>query len=358
MTDQTILRKKRSLADLGVGDEFSDELFLIEEVKRRETKAGAPYYIVTLRDSSGAVDGRVWDHIDAFEKRGYARDQYVQAAGQIGEYNGKRDATIRSMRPVSEDQVDPADFIAVSHRDPAEMEREFRALIASVSDDELRGLLEKIFHPQGKLWVNFREAPSARMVHQAYLHGLLEHTINVANNARALGTCYGQHLDIGLLTTGALIHDMGKTVEFRWKPRIDYTDMGYMMGHISIGSNMLHDFAREVPMAAGKLAHLHHMVLSHHGKQEWGSPRTPATPEALILHYADYADAQMGIYEEESKAAQQRGDTWTSYNKFIERRLYAGGSTFKDERLPGEYADDLARLMAQALGHKAERPQD
>jgi 3'-5' exoribonuclease len=356
-TEETTLRKRRRIADFSNGEEVED-LFIIEELSKRERRGGDPFYIVTLRDSSGSIEGRVWDHVDLFERRGYEKDDYVRATLEIGEYKGKRVCSIRSMRPVSDDQVDPADFIPVSPRAVDEMIVEFRALIAAIKDPELNGIINHIFHPEGRLWHDFIEAPSARSVHQAYLHGLLEHTINVANNARALGACYSKLVDLDILTSGALIHDMGKTIEYAWKPRIDYTDMGLMMGHIPIGSNMLHDFARGRQMAPGKLARLHHMILSHHGRAEWGSPRPPSTPEAFILHYADYADAQLAVYEEEARHARERHESWSGWNKFIERRVFAGGGDFARERLPGEYADDLARLMAAVTENPLPKPQD
>jgi 3'-5' exoribonuclease len=312
---------------------------------------------VTLADATGTVEANVWDHIEAFEQRGYARDMYVLAAGRVGEFRGKINASLSAMKPVETAEVTPADFIPVCPLPVEPMVAEFRGLMDSVGDPQLRALLGVTFHEKGRLWHDFVEAPSARMVHQAYLHGLLEHTLNVARNARALAACYGKMLDVDLLTTGALIHDMGKTVEFRWSPRIDYTDMGLLLGHISIGSNMLSQFAHDVDIDGAKLAHLNHLILSHHGKLEWGSPRLPCTAEAMVLHYADYADAQLAIYEESAHEAQEKGESWSSYNRFLERRLYAGGAQVDRDRMPGGYAADLARVMQQ-FEAPAERPTD
>jgi hypothetical protein len=111
---------------------------------------------------------------------------------------------------------------------------------------------------------------------------------------------------------------------------------------------MLHGFALERPLDPGKLAHLHHLILSHHGRPEWGSPRTPATPEAFALHYADVMDARMGLYEEEARQARERGESW-QWCRLLERSLYAGGGDFSGARLAGEYASDLARRMARDM---------
>jgi len=333
-------RKKIRIADLRPNQDF-DDVFIIEGMTRKSRRTGADFLVVALADATGTLEGIIWDRIELVEQRGYKRDQYVRASGTTGEYNGKMNAVLKAMRPMPADQVNPADFVPVSPRDPAEMEGEFRAMIELVKHAGCHDLLRHCFHPNGKLWADFRVAPSARSVHQAYLHGLLEHTLNVTRNARALALCYRHDVDIDLVTTGALLHDVGKTVEFRWTPRIDYTELGLMLGHISIGATMVNDLARAVKIDPQSLAHLTHMVLSHHGRLEWGSPRTPATPEALVLHYADYADAQLSIYEETAKISREKGENWTEWNKFMERRLFAGAGPMVMERVPSEYGDDL-----------------
>jgi len=337
--------KRTPIGNFQAGDEFED-VFIVEAVKKRLKKSGEPFIGVELADRTGKIEAMVWNDVAAFEQRGYKRDQYVLAKGVVGEYNGKLNATLRWMRPLTPEQIMPEDFVAVSPRDPEEMEGELRALIASVGDEELRTLLELAFDPRGKLFRDFRIAPSARSVHQAYLHGLLEHTLNVTTNA--LGLASAEHnarlVNRDLLVAGALLHDIGKTVEYRWSPRIDFTEAGLLLGHISIGNTMVAGMARQLTIAPGKVAHLQHLVLSHHGKMEYGSPRLPATAEAFILHYADYADAQLAVYEELAAATRARGESQSEYSPFIERRILALESDFAEPAAANAYLDDLAEL--------------
>jgi 3'-5' exoribonuclease len=340
-----VYRKTQPIATWAPGDEFED-VFIIDGLRRRVRKSGEPFYAVTLADSSGRIDAMVWNDIESFEQRGYRTDMYVYARGSVGEFQGKNNASLAHMRPLEADEVDPHDFVATSPYPLEPMIEEFRARIAEVQDTEMNVLLNRFFDERGKLWHDFIIAPSARTVHQAYLHGLIEHTLNVARNAVNLAAAdqNARLIDRDLLLAGALIHDIGKTVEFRWTPRIDYTEEGLLLGHISIGANMLTAIASQIEIGAGKVAHLEHLILSHHGRLDYGSPRVPATAEAFILHYADYADAQLAVYEELADEAQKQGEFVSPFSQFIDRRIVTLPSNYDSPNKAQHYVDELAGL--------------
>lgn len=338
-------RGKNSLvADYKAGDEF-DDIFIIGGLEKRVRKNGKPYYNVTLADRSGAVVGKIWDGIEAFEQRGYALDEYVHAKGRANEYQGRIDCNINFMRPLDRKDVNPADFVAVSPRPLGEMRGELHARIEEVTQPDLRRLLDFVFDKEAKLYHDFMMAPSAKKVHQAYLHGLVEHTLNVVSNALNLAEApqNARIIDRELLLTGALIHDIGKTIEYRWSPRIDYTVEGQLLGHITLGGQLIAQIAPLIDLPSALHAHLQHLILSHHGRMEYGSPKIPATAEALLLHYADLADAQLAVYEElvEKHTQEASGDVVTSYSPFIERRIIppAGFETSRDKMVT--YIDDF-----------------
>ena len=343
---QVTFTKQHPIAMWEVGMEFEDP-FIIESVTRRQRKSGEPYVVLELADRTGRTEGTIWDDLEYFDQRGYKRDQYVLVKGSVTEYNGKLKATIRFMRPLSAEQVRPEDFVPISPRPVHELEELFRHRIAMVEDSEFSNLLNLLFHPKGDIWRDFRMAPSARMVHQAYIHGLIEHTINVTDNALALASAPHNapliHRD--LLITGALVHDIGKIVEYRWLPRIDYTETGLLLGHISIGAFLVGEAARLLNIESGRLAHLIHLILSHHGRLEYGSPRTPATAEAMILHYADYADAQLAVYDELAQEARNKGEQVSAYSSFIERRVLLPTAASKGDAFGNRYLNNLAELI-------------
>lgn len=319
-------RRRTPVAQLAAGESI-DSVYLLSAAEQRSKKNGDPFFSLTLADATGNINAVMWDHHESLVAGTVAADDFVRIEGSVADYNGALQLTLRRIERVEESEIVVADFLAVSPRPRAEMEAELDALIESVKNADCRRLLAKLFGN-----ARFRElyctAPAAAKIHQAYISGLLEHTLNVVRNALLLANNY-RPFDRDLLVTAGILHDVGKIREYSWRRTIGYTDEGRLLGHISIGAAMVDGVIRNLAREADGFSefyhrHILHLILSHHGKLEYGSPTVPKTREALLLHYGDYTDAYLSSYVEAINAAQAKGQGWTGYNKMFEAYLYAG----------------------------------
>ena len=286
------------------------------------TKTGKPYGALKLSDRSGEIDGRLWDQAED-QLEGLAPGMPVQVQGRVESFKGNRQIILRHIKPAPD--VDPALFIPASPIPFEELSKNLTRAVGWVKHKDLKALLKLIFVNDTSLKRRFLRAPAAKGAHHAYLHGLLEHTLSVAGLVRLMAQHYPEQLSGDLLITGALIHDLGKVEEFTLGPPIDYTDQGRLLGHIVQGVQMLDDLLLRLPgfPAALKDA-LIHLILSHHGEYQFGSPKRPKTPEAMALHFADDLDAKMAMLK--LAADNSCGETWSPYNRLLERYLYLGPS--------------------------------
>lgn len=318
------LKKTRTyVADLRE-NQCVDEVFLVLSRSVRHTRSGNPFLALELGDRTGRIQARVWDNVDAV-KVSAAVDRFVRVQGQVGMFNDTLQINVGGLETVADESVDLADFLPASRRDPEAMESELRALLERVATPHLRALNESFFEDP-EFWSLFRKAPAAKMIHHATLGGLLEHTLSVAGLCLDIAARYA-HLDADLLLTGALLHDVGKIRELFWNRRFDYTDEGRLIGHIVLGAEMVTERARRVEgFPAETLLVLRHMILSHHGQYEWGSPKRPQTMEALALHYADDLDGKLNTFREFLRSEDERDpeSRWTSYHRTLDRHLFKG----------------------------------
>lgn len=310
------------IADLKEGQQISD-LFLVSKKSLAETKSGNPYLALTLMDRSGEIEARSWDNaarLDALAEVG----RIVAVEGQVKAFRDQRQLNVTGLQPVAEGSVDLAHFMPASRRAPGEMQAELASLIATVIDPGLHRLLAGLF--RGTLLEEFSRAPAAKMMHHACLGGLLEHTLSVAG--LALKICEHYHgLDRDLLLAGALLHDLGKVREFSYASvPFDYTDQGRLIGHLVLGVEMVRSQAERVPeLAPTRLDQLLHLILSHHGRHEFGSPCLPMTSEAILLHHLDDIDAKMELIDRLSEQVEGDGYQWSDYQRSLERFLYLKG---------------------------------
>ena len=280
------------------------------------------FLTLTLADRSGEILARLWEDAPATAES-FERGQVVKVLGEVEEYLDRWQVIVEKIRPAQEDEYDLADFLPATERDVAEMLEELRQAVAEVKNPALRMLLDRFFDDSGFV-ARFSRAPAARRVHHAYLGGLLEHTAEVVALCRALLTLYPQvHRE--LLLAGALLHDVGKTREFRYKTDIEYTDEGRLLGHVVMSLQMVDEALAAIPDFPPDLAlRLRHMLLSHHGRYEWGSPRRPKTLEAAALHYVENLSAQVNRFQGAIAARRDPGQPWTEYDTLLRRFLYAG----------------------------------
>lgn len=311
--------------------------YVVHGRRRAATRNEQPYLDLRLGDRTGTIVGKVWDEVERIEPL-CLPDEIVGVRGQVGEYAGRLQITIRDLEPLELGHDELHFFLPAGPRDMAEMERELEARIRGVADAPLRELLRRCLNPGSETGRSFCTHPAATRNHHAYVGGLLEHSLSVAAACDRLAeqyTAQGMRLDRDLLVAAALLHDLGKTTELASGRRFAYTSRGRLLGHIVIGLELVGVAAEAVSdLPEERLLLLLHLIASHQGKQEWGSPTVPQTLEALILHYADDLDAKLN-----PAAAQLAGvapGEWTEYDRHLGRFL------FRPPSEPGAAAGDSA----------------
>lgn len=298
------------------GEQVS-EIFLCKSKVVGKTKSGGTYYSLVLQDRSGTADGKVWNlssGIDHFEAL-----QYIKVDGEVVRYQNNLQLNIRRLRVAHSSEFDPADFVPMSPFPVDAMYDELLALIRSVKNDSLRALLESFFVKDAAFAKAFKLHSAAKTIHHGFSGGLLQHTLRVAQLCDFLAGQY-PNLNRDLLLTAAICHDIGKTRELSAFPANDYTDEGQLIGHIVIGYEMVAARCREIPQFPEVTKNeLLHLILSHHGEFEFGSPKKPALLEAFALHFADETDAKLELVSETLDGAPAGG--WLGFQKLLDSNL-------------------------------------
>ena len=293
---------------------------------------GKQFCSLELGDATGRIDAVLWDKADAVFKEITAGD-VVKIKGLAGKYRDNPQVKIELIAKLARGDYDPAHFLAASAVPRPDLEAGIRVETASVSQPHLAKLL-KAFFGDGEFMRTFLDASAAKLWHHAWVGGLAEHTIAVCRLARAAHKNYDL-LDLDLLVTGCLLHDIGKIREFTTGTFIDYSDEGRLVGHLVLGDQMLMEKIGKVRDFPDELAkRLRHIVLSHHGEKERGSPVVPATLEALIVHHCDYMDAHAAAFTRIIRREGLQNKRWSEYVNLIDRYIYLAGSD--DDRKAGD----------------------
>ena len=333
-----------------------EAVFLVKEKITAMAKNGKPYLNLRLMDKSGDVDAKVWDNVDAVSSS-FERDDFVFVRGKASVYLGKMQVIITELRRVPEEEVTLSDFLPETARDIAEMEGELRRLIASLADPNLKGLLSGFFDDP-VFMAQYRTAPAAKGMHHVYLGGLLEHSLAVARLVDQIVPLY-EGLNRDLLVVGALLHDVGKVREMTYYRSFDYSDEGKLIGHITIGVEMVTERIATVPGFPPELAMLvKHMLLSHHGQYDFGSPKRPKTVEATILNYLDDLDSKINGIRTHMNKEPDSPSRWTSYHRLYDRYYYKDNALGREELQPVEVVpDEIAeRAATEAPREEKGRP--
>lgn len=296
--------------------------FCLSQMQKRDKKTGGQYLAMTLSDKTGSFDARMWD--DFAEAALCGDGDYVKVQGQVTKYQSRWQITLTKMRNAAESEVDTSDFQAVSQFPVAEMDAELRGIVDNFTDPDLKRLV-LAFLDDEKIGPAFRVAPAAKMLHHAWISGLLEHVLTLVKVCLATAPFYPE-VNQDLLVTGAILHDIGKVKELSWKTNFGYTLEGQMIGHISIAQGMLREKVQLLAPFPERLRILvEHMILSHHGKYEFGSPKLPMTPEAMLLSALDDLEAKFAAMRREFAAAESAGkaagDT-TDWVRSMDRPLF------------------------------------
>jgi 3'-5' exoribonuclease len=281
-------------------------------------------------DKTGEISGPVWENAERRQAL-CVPGEVVRVAGIVQSYRDNPQLKIDDIGSVAQAEIDLADFLPASNRCRREMAEELRVVIQSVKNPFLKKLLNH-FLSKSDWWSRFQESPAAKGIHHAYIGGLLEHSLSVAQVAVLLADHY-EGVDRSLLVAGALLHDIGKLEELSVKAGlIEYTVRGRLKGHLVMGSEMVAVAAAKISdFPVELLEQLQHLILSHHGRHEFGSPAVPMTVEALILSFLDDLDAKMNITEQLRRKMDSTEMGWTEYQRMLERYLYLGGFEKSDE---------------------------
>ncbi len=328
--------------------------FLVRDKTTAMAKNGKPYMTLKLMDRSGEVEGRIWDRVDHFSAL-FAKDDFIRVHAKASVYLGKMQLVIQDLQAVPEQDLDLADFLPVSKRPLEEMRRELDELLASLSDPHISALL-RAFFDDPEFFALYRKAPAAKAMHHVYLGGLLEHSLAVSALACDVAARYPQ-INRDLLLSGTLLHDIGKVEELSYRRSFNYTDEGKLLGHIIIGVQMVEDRVRSIPGFPRELAvMIKHLLLSHHGQYEFGSPKKPKFLEAVVLNFIDDLDSKInGVLAHIEKEPNREGN-WTNYHRLYDRYFYIGPESGKDGAVAVEQAAVQTVDDSAAKGKKQAQP--
>lgn len=317
------------IRDLEEGERIIGYYLLRDKQLEPFRDASRGYYLtLILSDKSGQIVCRVWENAEEANEDLLKHD-VVKLDGEVERYADRLQIRVIRVRAAEPDEYDLRDLLPSSPRDPQEMLEQLNFFLDQISNPHLSALVGYFFGDKNFLR-QFSEAPAAKQVHHAYLYGLLEHTIELLSLANRVIEIYPK-IDPDLFFTGILLHDIGKLREYRWELDIDYTDEGRLMGHIVMTDEMIATALQSLPEFPPELAlRLRHMLLSHHGRHEWGSPRRPKTLEAIALHHLDNLSAQINRFQL-LLDKRPTGEDWTSYDRMLGRQLYGRGSDLSIE---------------------------
>ncbi len=294
--------------------------FLVRSKQILTTKAGKPYISLTLQDKTGNIPARVWDNAAELGDQ-FKLNDVVKIEATVETYNHQLQLIVRRLRPAADEEFELSDFVPHSTHDIEEMYLELCSFIESIENPHLKNLLDAFFQDEDFL-KEFKSSSAARFIHHVHVGGLLEHSLSTARLCEYLTTQY-ESLDADLLITMAILHDIGKVKELEMSPAINYTEEGNLLGHITLGIQMVGERIGQLPDFPPNLRMLiEHMILSHHGQSEWGSPIKPMFLEAEVLHRADDMDVKVDIITRALAEDRDPDSPWTAYHRALDRVLY------------------------------------
>ncbi len=312
--------KKIFITDIKQGERVRDT-FLVSKKETGVSKTGKPYLSLRFCDNTGELEARVWDDAEAIGAN-FDLNDVVKVTAHATSYRGMVQLNVTSVTKSAPGEYKIGDYLPASERDADEMMAEVDLAVSQMTDTHLRALLTAMLSDPD-LRPRFMLAPAAKAMHHPFISGLLEHVASLCKLGELVCSHY-KKLNKDLLTAGLILHDIGKIYELSYDRSIGYTDEGRLIGHITIGVELIDDWIKKTPEFPDKLAMLlKHMILSHHGILEYGSPKRPKTLEALVLHFLDDMDAKVNTFETLIYGDSGQGD-WSDYQRLLERYVYKG----------------------------------
>ena len=293
--------------------------FVVVSKQVKPKKTGEPYLALILGDRTGQLDAKMWDNvedaIDAFQQ-----DDFLKVKGLLNKYKNRFQITIHKLRRLGGSEIDYSDYLPKTTKDIGELWQTLATFVASFRDPHLKALVEA-FMADPEIAEAYRNAPAAKTLHHAYIGGLLDHVVSLCRSCDLMCRNYPQ-VNRDLLLTGAFLHDIGKIHELTYNRSFSYTTRGQLLGHMIIELEMLQAKLAQFPDFPVELKTLvEHLIISHHGEYEFGSPKLPMFPEALMLHYLDNLDSKMESMRALIENDRQVEGCFTAYNAPLERAV-------------------------------------
>jgi len=295
----------------------SSFVVVVKQIKPKKT--GEPYLALTLGDRSGQIEAKMWDNVDEVLEA-FDQDDFLKVKGLINKYKNRFQLTIHKLRKLGESEIDFADYLPKTAKDIDQLWETLANFVATIQNPHLKSLVQA-FMADPEIAAAYRNAPAAKTLHHACIGGLLDHVVSLFRSCDLICRNYPQ-INRDLLLTGAFLHDIGKIHELTYNRSFTYTNRGQLLGHMIIELEMLQAKLALVPGFPDELKTLvEHLIISHHGEYEFGSPKLPMFPEALMLHYLDDLDSKMEAMRSHFEREAGFDNPWTSYNASLGRPL-------------------------------------
>ncbi len=299
-------------------DQVITGFFLVQEKEVRNTNTGKPYLRMELGDRSGSVEARMWEQFEACAKT-VNRDDFVKVHARVEIYRNKPQLSLQQFRLAKPEEIDLADFLAHTPFDVEEMYRQLLSDAEGIKNPWLQKLVLKILR-NPEIEARYKRAPAAKVMHHAYLGGLLEHVVGLCGLAKLVALHYPE-LDVDLLLTAAMLHDVGKLDELCYERSVSYTTEGQLLGHIVMELETVAKAMEEIDGFPAKLkAVVQHILISHHGQYEFGSPKLPMIREALVFHYLDDMDSKVAAVRS-AMTIESGEEQWSAYSGALGRKF-------------------------------------
>lgn len=305
--------------------ETLDQVFLVRDKDLRTTASGSLYVTCTLCDRTGHIPARMWQASESIYNS-LPVEGFLQVKGRTESYKGTLQLIMDACRPYAAEKVDMAEFLPATEHDAQEMWDELVQILRGIKDRKLQLLIKK-FVQDGQFVGKFKRAPAAKQMHHPFLGGLLEHTLNMARAAKAILPLYPL-VNADLVLACVFLHDMGKIDELSYALGFNYTDRGQLVGHITMAAVWIEQKVAEIEAETSEKFPestrdvIQHIILSHHGVHEFGSPKLPAVPEAFFIHYLDNLDAKMYMTTSAIENDPDPEASFTSYSRQLQTRIY------------------------------------